>query len=122
MSEDIAVPLDRLEEAIQGTIEIGERHGVMAGSWGHAGDGNLHSTLMFDRQDRSQLRLASRAAEDLFRLAIDLGGTISGEHGLGIVKKGQLRSQWGEAAVGLHQGIKGLFDPRGLMNPGKKEP
>jgi len=122
MSEDIAVPLDRLQEAIEGTVEIGTRHGVEAGSWGHAGDGNLHSTFMFDRCDPDQLGRAHAAAEDLFELATELGGTISGEHGIGVVKAGQLRRQWEQPAIELHRRTRELFDPAGLMNPGKKEP
>ena len=120
MSEDIAVPLDRLAEAIEGTVEIGMRHNLAAGSWGHAGDGNLHSTFMFDRSDAAEVARAAAGIEDFFEMAIRLGGTISGEHGIGLVKSGHLRSQWSPAAVELHRGVKELFDPKGLMNPGKK--
>jgi FAD/FMN-containing dehydrogenase len=119
LSEDIAVPLDRLAEAVLGTIEIGRRHGLDACSWGHAGDGNLHSSFLFDPGD-SGLATARAAAEELFVLAAALGGTISGEHGLGLLKAGRLGLQWTPAAVGLHERIKHAFDPRNLMNPGKK--
>ena len=119
LSEDIAVPLDRLAEAVLGTIEIGRRHGLDACSWGHAGDGNLHSSFLFDPGD-SGLATARAAAEELFALAAALGGTISGEHGLGLLKAGRLGLQWTPAAVGLHERIKHAFDPRNLMNPGKK--
>jgi FAD/FMN-containing dehydrogenase len=119
LSEDIAVPLDRLAEAVLGTIEIGHRHGLDACSWGHAGDGNLHSSFLFDPGD-SGLATARAAAEELFALAAALGGTISGEHGLGLLKAGRLGLQWTPAAVALHQRIKHAFDPRNLMNPGKK--
>ena len=119
LSEDIAVPLDRLAEAVLGTIEIGRRHGLDACSWGHAGDGNLHSSFLFDPGD-SGLATARAAAEELFALAAALGGTISGEHGLGLLKAGRLGLQWTPAAVALHQRIKHAFDPRNLMNPGKK--
>ena len=120
MSEDIAVPVDRLGEAVLRTLQIGERHGLAACSWGHAGDGNLHSTFMFDRRDGDLVAAAARAAEDLFALAVELDGTISGEHGVGVIKAGWLRRQWPAEAVALHEGVKGLFDPRGLLNPGKK--
>ncbi len=122
VSEDIAVPVDRLGEAIAATREIGERHGLRSCSWGHAGDGNLHSSFLFDRTDPEAGTRAAAAAEDLFALAAELGGTISGEHGLGLVKGGQLDLQWGERAVDLHRRVKTLFDPKGLLNPGKKEP
>jgi glycolate oxidase subunit GlcD len=120
LSEDIVVPLDRLEEAIDGTLEIGARYQLAACSWGHAGDGNLHSTLLVDPADREEVRRAERAAQDLFELAVGLGGSISGEHGLGTVKSGHLGLQWDEKAIELHEGVKRLFDPKGLLNPGTK--
>ncbi|HEY5344078.1 MAG TPA: FAD-linked oxidase C-terminal domain-containing protein [Solirubrobacteraceae bacterium] len=120
LSEDIVVPLDRLEEAIEGTLQIGARHGLAACSWGHAGDGNLHSTMLLDPSDRAEVGRAESAATDLFELAVGLGGSISGEHGLGTVKSGQLGVQWAGRALALHEGVKRLFDPKGLLNPGTK--
>jgi FAD/FMN-containing dehydrogenase len=122
LSEDVAVPVDRLADAIQGTLEIARRHGLEGCSWGHAGDGNLHSTFMVRRTASDDLGRAHRAIDELFGMAIGLGGTISGEHGVGIVKGGQLRRQWSPAAVDLHEGVKRLFDPSGVFNPGKKRP
>jgi glycolate oxidase subunit GlcD len=121
LSEDIVVPLDRLQEAIAGTLEIGTRHGLAACSWGHAGDGNLHATMLLDPSDRAEVARAEDAARDLFELAVGLGGSISGEHGLGTVKSGHLGVQWGDRALELHEGVKRLFDPKGLLNPGTKE-
>jgi len=120
VSEDIVVPLDRLLEAIEATVEIGRRHDLPACSWGHAGEGNLHSTFMISPEDPGELERAERAAEELFALAAELGGTVSGEHGLGWVKRGALERQWPPAALALHEQIKDLFDPKGLLNPGKK--
>jgi FAD/FMN-containing dehydrogenase len=120
LSEDIVVPLDRLDEAIGGTREIGERHELKACSWGHAGDGNLHSTMLVNPEDRAEVRRAEDAARDLFEMATSLGGAISGEHGLGTVKSGYLGLQWGEKALEIHEGVKRLFDPKGLLNPGTK--
>jgi glycolate dehydrogenase FAD-linked subunit len=120
VSEDIVVPFERLAEAVAATREIGARHGLEACSWGHAGDGNLHSTFMIDPADPDQLRRAEQAASALFALACELGGSVSGEHGLGLVKRGALAQQWPEPAVVLHESIKRLFDPKGLLNPGKK--
>ncbi len=120
VSEDIVVPVDRLLEAIDGTIEIGRRHDLPACSWGHAGDGNLHSTFMIDLEDPAELERAEEAAEDLFALAVELGGSVSGEHGLGLVKGGQVARQWQPAAVAMHEAIKRAFDPKDLLNPGKK--
>jgi glycolate oxidase subunit GlcD len=120
VSEDIVVPVDRLQEAVEETIVIGHRHELTACSWGHAGDGNLHSTFLVRPTSRSELERASRAAGELFALAARLGGSISGEHGVGWVKRGQLARQWTPAAVELHAAIKRAFDPKNLLNPGKK--
>jgi len=122
MSEDVAVPLDRLAEAIEATLEIGARNGLDACSWGHAGDGNLHATFLLDRGDPAQVARAEAAAVELFQLAGRLGGTISGEHGLGLVKRGHLGEQWSPAALRLHAAIKRTLDPKNLLNPGKKTP
>jgi FAD/FMN-containing dehydrogenase len=121
LAEDIAVPLDRLQEAIERTLEIGARHGLEACSWGHAGDGNIHSTFLYDPADPAQRAASEAAAEDLFALARELGGSVSGEHGLGALKRGQLLGQWSEAAVAAHEAIKATLDPKGLFNPGKKQ-
>ena len=120
VSEDIVVPLERLAEAIAATREIGERHRLPACSWGHAGDGNLHSTFMVDLADPAELARSHDAAVELFALAGRLGGAVSGEHGLGLLKRGALAQQWAEPALALHDALKHLLDPKGLLNPGKK--
>ncbi len=120
VSEDIVVPFERLAEAVEETLAIGARHDLAACSWGHAGDGNLHSTFLIDPGDEGERHRAEVAAEELFDLAIRLGGSISGEHGLGLVKVGGLERQWGPAALALHDRVKTAFDPKGLLNPGKK--
>jgi glycolate oxidase subunit GlcD len=120
LSEDIVVPLDRLAEAIEETVLIGARHGLDACSWGHAGDGNLHSTFLVNPASEEELARAERAAQDLFELAVRLGGSISGEHGVGWTKRGQLARQWPGPALALHDRVKRAFDPKGLLNPGKK--
>jgi glycolate oxidase subunit GlcD len=122
LSDDIAVPVDRLAEAVERTVEIGRRHGLEACSWGHAGDGNLHSTFLLDPANASELDAARAAAEDLFELAVELGGTISGEHGLGLLKNHRLSLQWPPAAVAAHDAVRAALDPKGLFNPGKKLP
>ena len=120
VSEDIVVPVDRLCEAIERTVEIGRRHDLETCSWGHAGDGNLHSTFMIDRDEPAELERAEEAAHELFALAVELNGSISGEHGVGLVKNGQLALQWAPPAIAMHEAIKHAFDPTGLLNPGKK--
>ena len=118
VSEDIVVPLDRLAEAIEETLAIGARHGLPACSWGHAGDGNLHATFLVSPERADELKRAEQAAQDLFDLALSLGGSVSGEHGVGVVKRG--RQGWSPEAAALMAAVKQAFDPRGLMNPGKK--
>jgi glycolate oxidase subunit GlcD len=119
-SEDIAVPLDRLGEAIEASLEAGKRVGIPAASWGHAGDGNLHTTFLLAGDDERELALAPQLSEALFDIALRLGGTISGEHGVGFVKRNWLERQLGPRAFELHTAIKRAFDPQNLLNPGKK--
>lgn len=120
MSEDIVVPVEQLAAAVEGTEEIGRRFGLDSCSWGHGGDGNLHSSFLIDRNDPAHVEKAKQAADELFALALRLGGSISGEHGIGTVK-----APWVERALGtriseLQTEIKQLFDPKNLLNPGKK--
>ena len=119
-SEDIAVPLDRVGEAIEASLEVGRRFGIPAASWGHAGDGNLHTTFLLAGDDERELALAPQLSEALFEIALRLGGTISGEHGVGFVKRNWLERQLGPRAFELHTAIKRAFDPQNLLNPGKK--
>jgi FAD/FMN-containing dehydrogenase len=120
VSDDIAVRVEHLAEAIEQTVEIGARHDLQALSWGHAGDGNLHSTFLVDPRDAAELERADAAALELFAFAIARGGTVSGEHGIGAVKRGQLAQQWPAAAVALHDAVKQAFDPANLLNRDKK--
>jgi FAD/FMN-containing dehydrogenase len=120
LSEDVAVPLDRLADLVEAVPEIGRRHGLTGLSFGHAGDGNMHSSFLADPADASRFRAALEAREELLELAVQLGGTIAAEHGLGSVKAGRLADQWAPAAVAAHGAIKAALDPKGLFNPGKK--
>jgi glycolate oxidase subunit GlcD len=120
VSEDVVVPLDRLAEAIDQTVEIGRRHGLPAVSLGHAGDGNVHSNFLIRAADPDDLAAADAAQRDLFDLVLSLGGSLSGEHGLGRLKAGYLDRQLGATGFALHRRIKDAFDPKGLLNPGKK--
>ena len=119
-SEDIAVPLDRLRDVARETLALGERHGVPSLSFGHAGDGNIHSTFLFSPDSPDEAERADAACHDLFELALSLGGTVTGEHGIGWLKRGKLPQQLGPVGYGLHTAIKQAFDPKGLLNPGKK--
>jgi glycolate oxidase subunit GlcD len=121
VSEDIAVPVDRLADAVEEVVEIARRHGLEGCSWGHAGDGNVHATFVVDRTE-PEMRAADEAAEELFALALRLGGTISGEHGVGILKRDALERQFGPRVLELQASLRRAFDPKGLLNPGKKTP
>ena len=120
VSEDVAVPVDRLHEIIAATIEIGARHGLEACSWGHAGDGNVHASFLFAPGEPAAEAAALAAADELAGRAVALGGTISGEHGVGLLKLPHLAAQLEPRTLALQQEIKRVFDPKGLLNPGKK--
>src|SRR5439155_8629720 len=100
--------------------EIGRRHDLVGLSFGHAGDGNLHSTFLFSPEIAEERARAFDACEALFDMAVRLGGSVSGEHGTGYLKRGQLAKQWPPRALDLHDKIKRVFDPKGLLNSGKK--
>ena len=116
------MPVERLADAVREVEAIGLRHRLESCSWGHAGDGNLHATFLIDPRDDLAVHRARRAADDLLAMAIEMGGTISGEHGIGVLKNGWLRRQWGPAAVAAHEAVKDALDPTGMFNPGKKLP
>jgi FAD/FMN-containing dehydrogenase len=122
LSEDVGVPLEHLAAAIDEIATIGERHRLQGCSWGHAGDGNLHATFLLDPEDPHMRDRADVAAADVFELAVSLGGTATGEHGIGTLKTGWLARQWTPAAVAAHRAVKAALDPKGLFNPGKKAP
>lgn len=117
LSEDIAVPRSRIPEMVRRTREIGARHGFLVATYGHAGDGNLHANVLFDREEeRPRVEVA---VGEILRAAVDMGGTITGEHGVGLAKRDYLVYEQGEAQVALQRRLKAVFDPLGIMNPGK---
>lgn len=120
LSEDIVVPVDRLGEAIAEAHAIAQRHTLEACTWGHAGDGNLHCALLFDREDSAKLARAQAAADDLLRLASRLGGAPSGEHGIGVTKRDIAARAVSPPVRDLQAALKAAFDPKNLLNPGKK--
>ena len=122
LSEDVVVPVERLGEAVEEVVGLGEHHALPACSWGHAGDGNLHATFMLDPDDHDALGRAEQAAADVFAMADRLGGSVSGEHGIGVLKRAHVGARWTPRERALQQAIKRAFDPDGLMNPGKKLP
>ncbi len=117
--DDVGVPLSRIAELFAAVEGISERRRVLIGTFGHAGDGNMHPTLVFDRNDPEEVARARAAFDDILRVVLDLGGTITGEHGVGVLKRPFLSAQLGPETVRLHRTIKDALDPLGILNPGK---
>jgi glycolate oxidase len=117
--EDATVPRSRIAEMVEFIQEVAERHELKIGTFGHAGDGNLHPTAVLDPADESAVRRARAAFDEIFTRAIELDGTITGEHGIGIVKLRYLERQLGADHMALLRRIKAAFDPNGILNPGK---
>lgn len=121
--EDIVVPIDRLGEYLMKVKETASKHGLRIPVNGHAGDGNVHPVILYDEDDGKSRRAAFRAFEEICRYGISIGGSITGEHGVGAQKAKLLREQMsaheGEEALRLMKEIKKIFDPKGIMNPGK---
>ncbi len=120
VSEDVAFPREHLAEALERFEAIAGKHGLRSCAFGHGGEGNVHATVLVDPASEAELEAAEKVAEELFALVGALGGSVAGEHGVGWMKRGLLESQWSERAVQLHEEIKRAFDPKGLLNPGKK--
>ncbi len=120
VSEDVVFPLERLQEGLERFERIASAHGLRSCAWGHGGEGNVHATVLVDPSSEAELDAAEAVGEELFALVVELGGSIAGEHGVGWHKRGRLESQWDARALELHEQIKRVFDPKGLLNPGKK--
>lgn len=117
--EDVTVPRARLAEMVERVEAIAREHDLLMGTFGHAGDGNLHPTCVLDPADEAAVQRAHLAFDAIFRAAIELGGTITGEHGVGLAKLPWLEPYLGREHVALLRRIKAAFDPKGLLNPGK---
>ncbi len=117
--EDATVPRSKVPDMIREVRAIAERHRVAIGTFGHAGDGNLHPTLLCDRRDPEEMARVEKAIDDIFETAIRLGGTLSGEHGIGLAKKRYMEMEFGRNGVEIMRAVKNAFDPKGLLNPGK---
>ena len=117
--EDICVPRSRLAEAFTRVTEIGERRGVRIYTFAHAGDGNLHPLIGYQPAAGGEVPHEVRATgDDLFALALELGGTVTGEHGIGRLKRDWLAREVGPESLGLQRAIKSALDPLGILNPG----
>jgi glycolate oxidase subunit GlcD len=117
--DDVCVAVHHLPRLVAAVEEIAVRHGVVIGTFGHAADGNLHPTIVFDAGDPAAEARARGAFDDIVEAALDLGGTVSGEHGIGSLKAVYVERQVGSAERALMHGIKQVFDPHGILNPGR---
>jgi glycolate oxidase len=119
MLEDVGVPRSCLPELVRHIDAIAERHRVTMATFGHAGDGNAHPVGCFDPADPEERSRVAAAFDDIFAVAVELGGTITGEHGVGAAKLPYLEAQLGRPQIALLARIKRAFDPAGILNPGK---
>ncbi|MEU1503683.1 FAD-linked oxidase C-terminal domain-containing protein [Kitasatospora sp. NPDC005748] len=119
MIDDVAVPRSRLAEMLNGVAAIAERHALTIGVVSHAGDGNTHPIVIFDADDPEESARAQRSFDEIMALGLELGGTITGEHGVGLLKREWLARELGPVALELQQQLKAVFDPLGILNPGK---
>ena len=117
--EDVTVPRDKLAEMVAFVAEVAKKHQLLVGTFGHMGDGNLHPTFLTDERDTEEMARVHEALEEIVTKTLALGGTITGEHGVGLAKKAWLRRQVGENSHDLMREIKRAWDPRNLLNPGK---
>ena len=119
INEDIVVPRNKIPDAIIGIREIAKKYNLTNANFGHAGDGNIHVNIMIDKSDKDEALRAESAVKEIFQLVLSLGGTISGEHGVGISKMPYIDIELSQPAIEVMKNIKQVLDPKGILNPGK---
>ncbi|MEZ0119736.1 UNVERIFIED_ORG: glycolate oxidase [Heyndrickxia coagulans] len=117
--EDATVPRSEVAKMVVAINEIAEKYGLHIGTFGHAGDGNLHPTCLADIRDQDEMERVEKAFAEIFQKAIELGGTITGEHGVGMAKAPYLEWKLGKPGIGVMNAIKNALDPNHILNPGK---
>ena len=122
INEDVVVPVSRIPALIDALSELSRRHGIHIVNFGHAGNGNLHVNLLYDPDQADQQQRAEACLDEIFATVLDMGGTLSGEHGVGLVKRDWVAREIGTDSLQLMHAIKRQFDPRGILNPGKALP
>ncbi len=119
INEDITVPRSKVPNILRKINHIAKRSGLNIVNFGHAGDGNIHVNIMIDKKKEEEVNRAEAAVREIFQATLDLGGTISGEHGIGITKAPYLKMELGDLGVDIMKRVKKVFDPNGILNPGK---
>lgn len=119
VNEDVCVPSSQLPNLVKGIKELASEYKVKINTFGHAGDGNLHVNFMCNKKNQEEMHRVEQAVEKLFDLTLKLGGTLSGEHGIGITKQRFLEKEVGKSGIALMKRLKSAFDPEGIINPGK---
>jgi FAD/FMN-containing dehydrogenase len=120
--QDATVPRTKLPAVLRTITEIGRKHDLRLANLFHAGDGNLHPLILFDRRDPDQVARVERASKEIMRACVDAGGTITGEHGVGIDKREYMELVFSPVELELMAAVKAVFDPAGRCNPGKVLP
>jgi glycolate oxidase len=119
INEDIVVPRNKLTEMLRRLRTLSEKSGIAIVNFGHAGDGNIHVNIMVDKADEDEYQRGLGLVEQIFRDTLELGGTISGEHGIGLTKAGYIDMELSERELKIMESIKKVFDPKKILNPGK---
>lgn len=122
INEDVVVPVSRIPDLIEGLEQLASRHDITIVNFGHAGNGNIHVNLLIDPDDAAQMRRADACLDEVFDLVLSLNGTLSGEHGIGLVKRDFVARELDATALDLMRKIKQQFDPAGILNPDKMLP
>ncbi len=117
--EDATVPRSKMPDMMQALEKIAKKYDLLIGTFGHAGDGNLHPTILTDKRDRKEWIKVEAAIDEIFDKALALGGTLSGEHGIGLAKSKYMKNECGAAAINYSRKMRHVLDPNGILNPGK---
>ena len=117
--EDATVPRSKIPAMVSAVEKLAQKYDIPIGTFGHAGDGNLHPTLLTDRRNAEQWERVENCVADLFDAALALGGTLSGEHGIGIAKAGFMKNEVGQSSIDFCRTMKASIDPNNILNPGK---
>ena len=120
--DDVALPVTKIAEFVGKVEELAKKHDLTIGIFGHAGDGNMHPTIVHDHGDVEGEKRAKSAFAEIVGIAQELGGSASGEHGIGSIKRGLVKDEVSQSVIEIQRGIKHLLDPSGILNPGKKLP